>query len=231
MVSWRRVPGTLHIAPGLAFLFDMDGVLVESTAIHTQAWNIYLKRHGIDPEGVMEKMLGKRNDQIVRILWGGGITEDEVFRHGADKERLYRELMAPVFARHIVAGVREFVTLARASGVPCALATNAEPENVAFVLEHMGLGAAFDAVVDGHQVDRPKPDPEVFLLAAARLGAGPRNCVIFEDSPGGLAAARAAGGHVVAVLTSLREAPQAGLAIQDFRDPLLVPWLSRLILR
>lgn len=219
------------VAPGLALIFDMDGVLIESTAMHTRAWEMYLERHGIPSAGVMEKMLGKRNDEIVRVLWGPSISEDEVFRHGADKERLYRELMAPVFEQHIVPGVREFLGEARRQGVPCALATNAEPENVSFVLERTGLRESFQAIVDGHQVHRPKPHPEVYLAAAERLGVEPRNCVIFEDSPGGLEAARAAGGSTVAVLTTLKEAPGVELSIRDFRDPSLMPWLSRQIPR
>lgn len=227
MVSWRRMQNTLAVAPGLALLFDMDGVLIESTAIHTKAWEEYLARHGIPSAGVMEKMLGKRNDQIVRVLWGPEITEDEVYRHGADKERLYREMMAPVFEEHVVPGVVEFVREARRQGVPCALATNAEPANVDFVLDRTGLRECFQTIVDGHQVHRPKPDPEVYLTAAERLGIEPYNCVIFEDSPGGLQAARAAGGRVVAVLTTLKEAPEAELAIRDFHDPLLMPWISR----
>lgn len=215
------------MAPGLALLFDMDGVLIESTGIHTAAWEVYLARHGIPSAGVMEKMLGKRNDQIVRVLWGPMITEDEVFRHGAEKEQLYRDMMAPVFDRHIVPGVEEFVRAAHAMGVPCALATNAEPANVNFVLDRLGLRGCFSVIVDGHQVRRPKPDPEVFLTAAARLGVAPQNCVIFEDSPGGLQAARASGGRVVAVLTTLKEAPEADLAVKNFLDPSLRPWLSR----
>ncbi len=228
MLSFPQVFENLHVAPGLAFIFDMDGVLIESTDIHTQAWEIYLTRHGINPEGVMAAMLGKRNDQIVHHLWGAGLPEGEVVRHGADKERLYREMMAPVFEDHVVGGVREFTAAARRAGVPCALATNAEPENVDFVLERTGIRPCLLAIVDGHQVTHPKPHPEVFLTAAARLGVDPVNCVIFEDSPGGLQAARASGARVAALLTTLKEAPGADLAIADFRDPLLLPWLSSL---
>ncbi len=217
----------LTVAPGLALLFDMDGVLIESTGVHTAAWEAYLARHGIPSAGVMEKMLGKRNDQIVRVLWGPSITEEEVFRHGADKEQLYREMMAPVFERHIVPGVESFLRAALSQGVPCALATNAEPENVDFVLDRLGLRDCFQVIVDGHQVGRPKPNPEVYLTAASRLGVAPHNCVIFEDSPGGLQAARASGGRVVAVLTTLEDAPEADLAVRDFLDPSLKPWLSR----
>jgi HAD superfamily hydrolase (TIGR01509 family) len=217
----------LRIASGLALVFDMDGVLIESTAIHTEAWEIYLRRHGIDPTGVMQAMLGKRNDQIVRHLWGDQLSEAENARHGADKETLYREMMTPVFERHVVAGVREFLAAASAIA-PCAVASNAEPENVDFVLDGLAARPLFRAVVDGHQVTHPKPHPEVFLTAAARLGVAPANCVIFEDSPGGLTAARASGARVVAVLTTLSEAPGADLSIHDFRDPRLLPWLSSL---
>lgn len=228
MLSFRRVLENLQIPSGIAFLFDMDGVIVESTDLHTRAWEIYLTRHGINPDGVMGRMLGKRNDQIVRIFWGDSLDAAEADRHGADKEQLYREMMEPVFEEHVVGGVREFMAAARRSGVPCALATNAEPKNVDFVLGRAGLRGHLSAIVDGHQVERPKPDPEVFLKAAARLRVDTRNCVVFEDSPGGMSAARAAGARVVALLTTLTEAPLADIAIRDFRDPSLLPWLSRL---
>lgn len=228
MLSFRRVFENLQIPTGIALIFDMDGVIVHSTALHTKAWEIYLARHGMNSNGVMAKMLGKRNDDIVRLLWGGGLAPAEVARHGADKEELYRQLLSPVFDEHIVGGVREFLAAASRAGVPCALATNAEPANVDFVLDRAGLRQRMLAIVDGHQVLRPKPDPEVFLKAAARLRVDTPNCVIFEDSPGGLAAARASGAHVAAVLTTLSEAPQADIAIRDFHDPRLLPWLSSL---
>ncbi len=206
----------------------MDGVLVESTSIHVQAWEIYLRRHGINPAGIMEKMHGKRNDQIVSHIWGNGISPAEAVRHGADKEQLYRDMMAPVFEQQIVGGVREFIAAAAAAGVPCAVATNAERLNVDFVLDRLGVRPAFGAIVDGDQINNPKPHPEVFLTAAQRLGVAPANCVIFEDSPGGMAAALASGAHLAALLTTLAEAPVAEIAIADFRDPRLLPWLSSL---
>ena len=111
---------------------------------------------------------------------------------------------------------------------PHELATNAEPENVDFILGGAGLLDCFQALVDGHQVSRPKPDPEVFLTAAQRLGVDPTHCVVFEDSPGGMQAARAAGARVVGLLTTLQEAPLADLSIPNFLDPGLLPWLQGL---
>jgi len=224
--SVTEVCVSLELPPGCAFLFDMDGVLIESTALHTVAWERYLERFGIPSAGVMARMLGKRNDDIVRDLFGTELSAAEIQRHGADKEALYREMMAPVFEEHVVTGVREFVRAARAAGIPCALATNAETANVDFVLERTGLKGCFQAAVDGNQTARPKPDPEVFLTAAARLGVEPARCVVFEDSPGGMRAARAAGARVVGLLTTLAEAPLADLAVANFLDPRLGPWLK-----
>lgn len=206
----------------------MDGVVIESTAMHTAAWRRYLETQGLAREGLTETMLGKRNDDIVAALFGGGLSAEAVGEHGAAKERIYRELMAPVFAEHVVAGAAGFIAAAHRAGIPCALATNAEPLNVEFVLGRSGLKECFQAIVDGHQVARPKPDPEIVFTAAARIGLAAENCIVFEDSPGGMRAARAAGTRLVALLTTLAAAPGADLAIADFNDPRLRPWLSTL---
>lgn len=228
MLSCPQVFENLHVAPGLAFLFDMDGVIVESTDLHTRAWELYLSRLGIDSAGIMARMLGKRNDEIVRDVFGPGLPPDEVFRHGADKEQLYREMMAPVLQAHLVPGVVEFVRAAHRLRVKCAVTTNAEPLNVDFVVGGAGLLECFETLVDGHQVAKAKPDPEVYLTAAARLGVSPANCVVFEDSPGGMQAARAAGARVVGLLTTLNGAPLADLAVPNFLDKQLLPWISAL---
>jgi HAD superfamily hydrolase (TIGR01509 family) len=136
--------------------------------------------------------------------------------------------MAPIFDEHVVKGVVEFVRSAHAAGIPCALATNAEPLNAEFVLKGTGLAQCFTSVIDGHQVLHPKPDPEIIRRAAAGLGLDPEDCVVFEDSHGGMRAARAAGSRLVGLLTTLTEAPMADLAVPDFHDPRLFEWLSTL---
>lgn len=205
----------------------MDGVIINSTATHTLAWEEYLKRHDIRDDGIMARMLGKRNDQIVHDIFGAGISRDEAAEHGFAKERLYREMMAPVFAEHLVPGVVDFIWSASDAGIPLALATNAEPLNVEFVLDGAGVRECFSAIVDGLQVSKPKPDPEVYYEATRRLGMAPRNCVVFEDSPGGMEAARASGARLVALLTTLQSAPTSDLAVPDFLDPELGDWLMQ----
>lgn len=213
------------LRPGMVMVLDMDGVIVDSNPLHTQAWMLYNRRFGIDAgETLADRMYGRRNDEIVREFFGPGLSPEEVAAHGAAKEQLYRELLAPRLAETLVPGVREF--LQRHAGQPVGLATNAEPANVDFVLDRGGLRAYFRVVVDGHQVRYPKPHPEIYLRAAELLSAAPRNCIVFEDSFSGIAAARAAGARIVGLTTTHRELPGADLAIGDFRSPQLSPWLQ-----
>lgn len=203
----------------------MDGVIIHSNPLHRQAWELYGRRFGIDVDEAMhQRMYGRRNDDIVRDFFGLHLTPDEVREHGAAKERLYREMMGPVFNQSLVPGVREF--LERHRDLPIAMATSAEPENVEFLLESARLRAHFRAVVDGHQVRHPKPHPEIYRKAAELLGVAPPDCVAFEDSFAGVQSARAAGMAVVGVLTTHDELPGVDLEIRDFNSPELEPWLA-----
>src|SRR5690606_30600639 len=124
-----------------------------------------------------------------------------------------RELMSPVLENHLVPGLRKF--LQRHAGVPMAVASNAEAANVDFVLELGGLRPFFRVVANGHDVARPKPAPDIYLHCASLLGVDPANCIVFEDSATGVAAAKAAGMRVVGVLTTLPSFDNVELSIRD----------------
>jgi HAD superfamily hydrolase (TIGR01509 family) len=125
----------------------------------------------------------------------------------------------------LVPGVAAF--LERQQDRPMAVGSNAEPANIDFVLDRAGLRHHFRALVDGHQVERPKPHPDIYLRAAALLGVPPDACIVFEDSPTGIAAGVAAGMRVVAVNTlGLPAFEGVDLVIDDFRSPALDRWLS-----
>ena len=208
-----------------ALIFDMDGVIINSNPIHRQAWELYNRRFGIETtEQMHQRMYGKRNDQIVRDYLGDHLTDAEVFEHGAAKERLYRELAGPHLAASLVPGVREF--LERHRNLPLAVATNAETENVRFVLQSAGLGSFFRAIVDGHQVSRPKPAPDIYLKAAELLAVAPVDCIVFEDSYSGVQAAQAAGMQVIGLRTTHSDLPGTSLAVDDFLAPALDAFLS-----
>jgi beta-phosphoglucomutase len=212
------------VLSGLGLIFDMDGVLIDSTAAHTEAWIMYLKRYGIEIPSIEERMLGKRNDAIVQDFFGAvPLSADEVLEHGARKEQLYRESMGPKLGRHMVPGVIQF--LERHQNLPIGLATNGEPANVDLVLTGTGIRKYFKAVVTGHEVNRPKPHPEIYLKAANLLEVSPERCVVFEDSLTGIEAARAAGMRVAGLTTTLATLSDVDYSIPDFLDPGLEPWL------
>jgi beta-phosphoglucomutase family hydrolase len=208
-----------------AFLFDMDGVIVDSNPLHRESWAEYNRRHGVETtEAMQQRMYGKRNDMIVRDYLGQHLTDAEVFAHGAAKEKLYRELLGPRLTETLVPGLVGF--LERYPAMPKAVASNAEPANIEFVLQKAGLSRFFSVVVDGQQVANPKPHPDVYLRAADLLGIIAADCVVFEDSLGGVAAGLAAGMRVIGITTTYRELPGASLLVRDFDDPALEHWLQ-----
>jgi beta-phosphoglucomutase len=107
-----------------------------------------------------------------------------------------------------------------------AIATNAEPENVHLVLEKSGLGSFFRVVVDGHQVPRPKPFPDIYLRVAELLEVAPERCVVFEDSHAGVAAAVAAGMRVIGITTTYVNLPGTCLSVDNFLSGALEAWLE-----
>jgi beta-phosphoglucomutase family hydrolase len=217
---------TSHLAPGPALILDMDGVAIDSHPAHRQAWAVFNRRFGVETtEAMQERNLGKRNDDIVRDFFGEGLSPQEVAARGAAKEALYRRMISGRIEQMLVPGLRAF--LERHRGWPTALASNAEPENVALILDGAALRPYFQVVLDGHQVSHPKPHPEIFLRAAALLGVPPARSVVFEDSLAGVAAARAAGMPVIGVRTTHGDLLEADLTIDDFLSGDLDPWLER----
>jgi beta-phosphoglucomutase family hydrolase len=209
----------------IALIFDMDGVIVDSNPMHRESWEAFNRRYGLETtEEMHQRMYGRRNDQIVRDFYGDGMTLEEVDARGRAKEQLYREMMAGRTEEVLVPGLREF--LERHRDLPMAVASNAEPENVAFVLEEAGLRRYFPVVVDGHQVHNPKPHPDVYLRAAELLETVPANCIVFEDSHSGVTAAVAAGMRVIGLCTTYVNLPGTVLTIDNFLSGDLESWLQ-----
>lgn len=198
---------------------------MHSMPLHTEAWEQYLSRAGRRVPDLESRMHGKRNAELVVDLFGEGLPDDVVFQHGAAKEELWRELMLERgIEQYRVRGLEGF--LKRYQEVPKAIGTNAEPANIEFVLKHFGLAEYFSFTIDGQQVSRPKPFPDIYLRCAERLGINPRNCVIFEDSPTGIEAGRAAGMRLVGVETTPTQFTGVDLHISNFESPELDAWLG-----
>jgi len=212
------------LAHGLALIFDLDGVIVHSNPLHREAWTAFNRRYGLETtEAMVRGMYGRRNDQIVRDFFGDSLPPGEVAARGAAKEQLYREMVADRIEQMLVPGLRPFLDCYWKS--PLAVASNAEPENVNFLLDRAGLRPYFRVVVDGHQVRHPKPHPEIYLRAAALLDIAPANCIVFEDSPTGIAAARDAGMRVVGIRTTEPNLPSTDVTVDNFLNGSLTSWL------
>ena len=209
----------------IALIFDMDGVIIDSNPLHRQAWAAFNRRYGLETTEEMQlRMYGKRNDQIVRDYFGEGITPEEVDARGRAKERLYREMIAGRTEEMLVPGLRAF--LERYRDLAMGVGSNAEPENVALVLDETGLRRYFRAVVDGHQVRHPKPHPEIYLRVAELLETDPAECIVFEDSHSGAAAAVAAGMRVIGISTTDDNLSGTSITIDNFRSGDLDLWLQ-----
>ena len=188
--------------PSPAFLFDLDGVVVDSNGLHVESWKEVARRHGfacLDPEHIGK--CGLRTRAVIRDLLRWPVSAADADRIGFEKEDLYREWIRRDGIRPIP-GVLEFLAEARRLGIPCAVGSSAPRENVDLCLRALGLEGTFAATVSGADVSRGKPAPDIFLKAAAGLGVAPRDCLVFEDAPAGVAAAHAAGMRAYALLTS-----------------------------
>ncbi len=202
-------------------IFDMDGVIVDNISHHLKAWKQLGRELGRQfPDEDVTRVFGKRNREILKSLIGDAVPDEQLAEYGRRKEELYRRIMAPELRP--VPGLPEFLQALKESGIKTAVATSGPIENVRFVLDGLGFQDAFDAIITGVDVRESKPDPAIFLLAAKRLGLAPGECVVFEDSPPGIKAGKAAGCHCIALATThsadeLRQY-QPDRIIKDFRE-------------
>lgn len=187
--------------PFEAVLFDMDGVVCDNMPLHRRVWTEFVRTHGLAPtEAEIRALDGRRAADIIAALFGD-LDEAAIAALAHGREEAYRQAL-PTAELPPVPGVEAFLAWLGARGVPRVLATSATPANVEVVVGRLGLEAAFEARVTAADVTRGKPDPEVYLTAAARVGSDPARCLVVEDALPGVAAARAAGCRVLGLTTS-----------------------------
>jgi beta-phosphoglucomutase family hydrolase len=186
-----------------AFIFDMDGTIVDNMAFHTNSWLEFFSRRGknFDADEFFRETAGRQGREIIRDRLGADLPDDEVAVLAQEKDAVYRELYGP--HRKTIDGFDELIAQAKIRGVKLAVATAAPPPNIVFTLDGLGLRRHFDAVVGAADVAHGKPEPDVFLKAAELLGVAPEYCIVFEDAPLGVEAARRAGMRCVVLTTTL----------------------------
>ena len=216
---------TVHkstIARPAALVFDMDGVLIDSNPFHLQKWIDLLDEHGIpySPEDLPRQILGHRNDHTFRFFFGAHLSETECRNLSEELEARFRRVFRP-HARSLP-GLRALVTAAARADIPMAVASSAMAKNVEFAIDALGFRPYFRVVVNGDEVSRPKPDPEIYLKAAQKLECDPAGCVAFEDSFPGIEAAKNAGMKCVAIASTFPleqlQATGADLALSSFEQ-------------
>jgi beta-phosphoglucomutase family hydrolase len=181
-----------------AIIFDMDGTLVDNMPYHKQTWLEWAKREGLDlPE---DELLAKTHGtirEIVRRLFPDETSEERLHEIGMRKEALYREIYRPHL--RLLPGLEGFLQECRRVNLPLGVATAGDWINIDFTLDGLEIKDYFKAIIGGEDVSHGKPHPEVFLKAAAMLDVDSEDCLVFEDSPAGVAAALRAGMSCIVV--------------------------------
>lgn len=185
--------------PSKAVLWDMDGTLINSEELHWTAW-----RETMANEGVVitrEQFLasfGQRNDSIIPAWLGSAATPEEVERIGEVKEQLYRQLVREVGIAP-EPGVAAWLQRLQNDGWQQAIASAAPRANIDAILHALSLSDIFQGIVSAEDVHRGKPDPEVYVVAASKVGVPPERCIVVEDAVAGIEGARRAGMRSVGV--------------------------------
>jgi beta-phosphoglucomutase len=188
-----------------AVIWDLDGTLIDSSHLHWEAWQEVMEAENISltyEQYVAD--FGKRNDEILRGRLGADLPDEFIARVSLAKEEVYRGLILTK-GLELLPGARYWLERLKSEEWLQALATSAPRGNIDAVFAALGVGEYFDAVISSEEVRAGKPEPDVFLAAAARMGVAPRDCVVIEDAPAGIEAARRAGMKSVGVLTTHRE--------------------------
>lgn len=204
----------------IAALFDMDGVLVDNHRYHADSWRQFATRHGhsVTADQYAQFINGRISADSMPYVMQRPLSASELSALTEEKEAIYRDLYTPSLAP--TPGLLDFLDELTAQTVPMAVGTSAPVSNIAFTLNGTGIRGYFAAVVDASMIQHGKPDPEIYLTAAQRLGVVPERCVVFEDAFSGLEAGLRAGMTVIALATThtrdeLKQT-NAHLIIDDF---------------
>lgn len=182
---------------GSAALWDVDGVIIDSSEQHRLAWEALAREQGFPySDEAFWAGFGMRNSDTIPLMFG--VRDPARIAALSDrKEALYRALLAR--EAKALPGARELLAALRAAGYRQALGSSAPEANIEAIIRLLGIGPSLDGFISGEQVAHGKPAPDIFLAGAALLGVAPTRCVVFEDAPAGVAAARAGGMRCIAV--------------------------------
>lgn len=179
----------------------MDGTLVDNSNYHRKAWEIFCKKYDLTKYTELDGLFGQTNDFLLPYFFEKKLTRAEIEQYADEKEAIYRTIYASEIKP--IKGLIDFLEQLKAKHLKLAVATSANRDNVDFVLSSIQVQHFFPCIVDESYVSKGKPDPEIFLVCAHRLGVQPKECIVFEDSVYGVEAASVAGMKVIGLDTTV----------------------------
>jgi beta-phosphoglucomutase len=203
----------------LAVIFDMDGVLVDSYHAHFESWQKFYGELGVEyDEEKFAADFGRTSRDILRRTLGDDLSDEQVVAWDTRKEALYRDILREHFPA--MDGAIELIQALDAGGFKLAVGSSGPPENVALAIDQLAASEHFDATVTGADVTRGKPDPQVFLIAAEKLGVAPADCAVVEDAAHGITAAKRAGMIAIGLTGTLQRAElvEADAVVDSLRE-------------
>ena len=205
-----------------AFIFDMDGTMIDSMPWHARSWVEFVARHGLklDVTDILARTTGRTGAECMRELFERDLSDTECLGLVHEKEEIYRAMFSDNFTE--VAGFSAFAKVAVARGLKVAVGTAGDKHNIEFAMSRLKMDPLPLAIVGGDEGFAGKPTPEIFLEAARRIGVAPERCIVFEDAPFGIEAARRGGMRAVAVCSTHSAAELAGphviAAVRDYDE-------------
>lgn len=205
-----------------ALIFDMDGTMIDSMPWHARSWVTFAERHGVklDVSEILARTTGRTGTESMRELFERELSDAECQAMVHEKEEIYRELFHDNFTE--VAGFTAFAKAAVARGLKVAVGTAGDRHNIEFAMSRLKMDPLPLAIVGGDEGFTGKPTPAIFLEAARRIGIAPERCIVFEDAPFGIEAARRGGMRAVAVCSTHTAAELAGshviAAVRDYNE-------------
>ncbi|MFX0022990.1 MAG: HAD family hydrolase [Candidatus Hermodarchaeota archaeon] len=200
-------------------IFDMDGVLADTGPIHYESWVKMATEIGMEfTRDIFEETFGQQSPTITRKLVGSEADEILVEKWASLKEEYYREMVRKKLVP--LPGVISILKALKSEGFKLAVGSSGPPENVELLLSQLKIKSFFDIIITAVDVKKGKPDPEVFLNAANNLNINPQNCIVIEDAPVGIEAAKRAGMISIALTTTHNKAElnDANLVIKDLTE-------------
>ena len=212
-----------------AIIWDMDGVIADTSLYHLKGWQIVLQKRGVNyTEEDFQRNTGKRNDSIIKSALGEKIPQNEIMAIAREKDETFRQLMGQNIRPF--PGVLKLITSLKEHGFKIAIGSAAPMENIQLITQSLKIDNYFDAIVSSWEVTKGKPDPQIFLLAAQKLGVEAERCIVIEDAIAGVAASRRAGMHCIAVTnTSTKEDLREADLIIDTLEKITIDDLERLL--